>query len=134
MGKMAQQKASSPEVKKYAATIVTEHTQADKNAMALAKKRGATIPKQVAETDTEKAEMKANMDQMSKLKTMKGADFDTAFLAQMIQSHEAEVARIDTALAQTTDPDVKEYLTNARPIIQKHADQARELQKNAPSS
>jgi putative membrane protein len=44
MGKMGAERASSPAVKKYAQRLVNDHTKANQELMALAKRKGITLP------------------------------------------------------------------------------------------
>lgn len=134
MGKLAQTKGTAA-VKKYGEMLVKDHQQADKDALAFAKKHGtAMIPKEKPATDAEKQEDKDMMDQAAHLKTLKGADFDKDFLTMMVAGHEKELAKIDVAMGQTTDSDLKDMLSNVKPVLQRHADQARDLQKSSPSA
>ncbi len=134
MGKLAQQKGTAA-VKTYGQMLVKDHQQADKDAMALAKRHGsAMIPKETLATDAEKQEDKDTMTQAAHLKTLKGADFDKDFLTMMVAGHEKELAKIDVAMGQATDSDLKDALSNIKPVLQRHADQARDLQKSSPSA
>src|SRR5687768_12984664 len=84
MGNLAKKQGSAA-VKKYAAMLVTEHTKADKEYAALAKKKGmAKIPDEVPTTDAEKAEHTKMTEDMTKLKAAKGADFDALYLQLMV--------------------------------------------------
>ena len=134
LGKLAQTKGTAP-VKKYGEMLVKDHQQADKDALAFAKKHGtAMIPKEKPATDAEKQEDKDMMDQAAHLKTLKGADFDKDFLTMMVAGHEKELAKIDVAMGQTSDADLKDMLSNVKPVLQRHSDQARDLQKSSPSA
>jgi putative membrane protein len=135
MGKLAQQKGTAG-VKRYGETLVRDHGTADKDAMAFAKKHGlAKIPDDKPVTAADQQEMKDTMDQMAKLKTMKGADFDKTYLQMMVDGHEKELAKSDPLIAQATDPELKTMLEGRKTSLQRHADLAKELQKgNAQAS
>ena len=122
-GKLAQKKGSTQAVKSYGKMLVDDHGKNDKDILAFAKKHDQKIG-----ADMEKdADAK---DEMDKLKTMKGADFDREFLRQMADGHDKELAKIDSSLAQITDDDLSAMLEDMKPVLQKHADQARDLMKN----
>jgi putative membrane protein len=134
MGKLAQ-KQGSPAVQKYAAALVRDHTNADRDINALAKKKGATIPAEVGGSDADQQEMKDNMSAMDHVKTMKGKDFDKEFLSMMVTGHDKEIVRIDASIAQANDPDLQASLKQIKPVLQRHADMARDLEKsNAQAS
>jgi putative membrane protein len=135
MGRLAQRKGSNAAIKDYGKMLVNDHQKSDKNVMALAKKHGQTLPQETATNEMDKSEEKDNMDAMKRLQTLKGADFDRELLQIAVQAHEKELSRTDTAIGQVQDDDVKQLLKDVKPVLQRHADQARDLQKtNAQAS
>ncbi|CAN5914960.1 hypothetical protein BH11MYX3_BH11MYX3_29660 [soil metagenome] len=134
MGKLAQQRGGA-DVKKYGQTLVTDHTASDKDLTAFAKTKGvAKIPTDVPMSDTEKQDMKDGMTKMGELKRMKGAEFDRQFLMMMTTDHDKEIARLDAALPGIKDADLAMKMKDLRPVLQRHADTARELSKQAPTA
>lgn len=130
MGKLAQ-KQGTAKVKKYGAMLVKDHTAANKQVKAFAKKNGvAKIPDEVPATEAEKTAHDETMAAMTKMKTLKGAEFDREFLTMAIAEHDKAVARIDTSVAMVKNPDLTTLLNNLKPTLQRHADEARELQKS----
>ncbi|MEP6860105.1 MAG: DUF4142 domain-containing protein [Deltaproteobacteria bacterium] len=130
MGKLAQANGSAA-VKKYGATLVKDHTKGDKDITALAKKKGvATIPADMAMSEADK---KDQADMTSKLKGMKGADFDRMFLDMMSAAHDREITKIDADIAVVTDADLKTALQKTKPVLQSHSDTAKSLQKTLTS-
>ena len=129
-GKLAQKQGSTQAVKSYGQMLVKDHTQSDRDITAFAKKHGQTIPAEKATTDEQKKEMQDNKDAMVRLKNMKGADFDREFLQTMATGHDMELAKIDTFVGQVKDPELQTMLKDMKPVLQKHADQARDLSKN----
>lgn len=135
MGKMAQKMGGTKGVKDYGATLVKDHTQNDKDLSAFAKKHNATIGKEMPMNEQDAKDAKAQAEAMTKLRTMKGADFDREFLTMAVDGHEKELAKIDTNIGQVENPDLQMILKDFKPVLQKHADQARDLQKsNAQAS
>jgi putative membrane protein len=127
-------KSKSKEVKAYAKALTTDHTKAQKDLDAWAKAKKVKIPAVTPTTEAEKAEAKEHEELMAKLKTLKGAELDAAYLQAMFDGHTKEVARIDTALGTVADAEFKTYLTALKPIVQKHADDAKTLQTNTASA
>jgi len=134
MGKMAQTKSTTAGVKDYGKALVKDHLKADDDLTSLAKKRSYTIGKDKPKTDADKATMKDDENEMAKLATLKGADFDREFLSMMVVAHEREMAKLDTFISSATDADLKTALQDVKPVMQKHVDSAKDLQKNAPSA
>ena len=129
MGKMAQRQGTA-KVKTYGAMLIKDHTAAMKDLKAMAKKKGvAKIPADKPTSETMQKEHQDMMDAMARMKKLKGAEFDREFLTMMIADHDKEVSRVDAAMSTATDPELKTFLSSVRPTLQRHADQARELQR-----
>jgi putative membrane protein len=134
LGKLAQ-KSGTEAVKNYGSTLVSDHQSANKELLAFTKMRKlATIPADKPETNEDKQAHKDMQTKMANLKKLKGAEFDREFLTMMIADHDKELAKIDVAMGSAADPDLKTLLTGVKPVLQRHADQARDLQKNAPQA
>jgi putative membrane protein len=134
-GHLAQKKGTTQAVKSYGKMLVDDHTSNDKEIIAFAKKHGQKIGNEVAMNEADKQDEKDNKDAMARIKNMKGADFDREFLTTMAAGHDKELAKIDTAIGQVSDNDLATMLKDMKPVLQKHADQARELSKsNAQAS
>jgi putative membrane protein len=133
LGKLAKTNGTAS-TKAYGATLVKDHTANNTKLTALAKKKGvATIPAEEATTDEQKKDEQMMMDAMAKLKTLKGAAFDKELVPMMIEGHDKEVGRIDAAIASVKDADIVMHLKDTKPVVQRHADAARELQKKMVS-
>jgi putative membrane protein len=131
MGKLAQANGSAG-VKTYGATLVKDHTQGDKDVVALAvEKSVAKIPADMAISESDK---KADADMTAKMKAMKGAAFDKMFLDMMAAAHDRELTKIEADTAVTSDPDLKALLQKTKPVLQQHSDTAKSLQKTVTSS
>ncbi|MDX2088747.1 MAG: DUF4142 domain-containing protein [Kofleriaceae bacterium] len=131
MGMHAQKTAGAQVVKDYAKMLVADHQKADKDVMALAKKKGVNKMAKEPMTPEEKQVHEQSMAAMAKLKKLKGAAMDRMFLQLMVTDHARELANLDTSMAQVQDADLKMLLEQVRPVLQKHEDMARELQTMA---
>jgi putative membrane protein len=134
MGKLAQTKGSTQGVKTYGQMLVKDHQSADKDLLAFAKKNGATIPMFKPTTEADQKDEKDDKDMSAHVKTLKGADFDKDFLSMMVQGHEKVLAKLDTAMGMVGSDELKTLIGNVKPTVQKHADQARDLQKANPQA
>jgi len=125
------QKVGTAHVKDYAKTIVTDHQTADKDLTAFAKTHKlAAIPADKPATDADRQEDKDMTAAMTRIKTLKGAEFDKEYINMMVGGHDKELAKIDVSISGATDPDLKSMLQSVKPVLQRHADQARDLQKS----
>ena len=134
LGKAAQ-KSGTASVKSYAETLVKDHQSSDQDLTSFARSHKlGTIPADKPQADTDKQDQKAMMTQVAHLKTLKGAAFDREFLDMMATGHDKELAKIDVATGAASDPDLQTMLKSIKPVLQRHADQARDLQKNPQAS
>lgn len=110
MGKMAEQKAKSADVKKFGKTMVTDHSKANNQLMSLAKKKGVTL-------DTSKSSEK-----------MSDSDFDKEYMDQMVKDHEKDVAAFEKEAKNGKDADVKAWAGKTLPTLKKHLQMAKDIQ------
>ena len=111
MGKMGQKKAKNAEVKKFAARMVTDHSKANTQLKALAKKKGVTLD------NASPAEHK-----------MDDATFDKDYMDQMVKDHEKDVSKFEEQAKDGSDADVKAWANKTLPTLKKHLEMAKEIQ------
>ena len=111
MGKMAQQKGKSPEVKKIGTTMVTDHTKANNELMAIAKKKGVDLSKE-----------------KPKSHSMNDANFDKEYIDMMVKDHEKDLAAFQAEAKDGTDADVKAFASKTSAVIKKHLDMVKAAQ------
>jgi putative membrane protein len=134
LGKEAQRQGTA-KVKDYASTLINDHQTADKDLTAFAKAHHlTTIPADKPMTDADRQDQKDMTTAMAHLKTLKGAEFDKDYLNMMVSDHDKELTKIDVAISGATDSDLKSLLQSVKPVLQRHADQARDLQKSPQAS
>ena len=121
-GKLAQNKAQSEEVKKYAQHMVKDHGQMLEEQQQMAKTKNVEVPKQ-PKKDSQAA--------MKKLEGMSGEKFDQAFMDQMVKDHEKSLKLAQDASKNAKDPQVKQAAEKATPKIQEHLKMARQIQGSA---
>jgi putative membrane protein len=119
-GKLAAQKASSPEVKKFAQQMVDEHGKGLSEGEALARSKGMQPPS---------APSKKHQSAMKKLESMSGEEFDQAYMQQMVKDHEDTLKKLRAAAKDAKDPEVKAAATKKEPIVSQHLEMARSLSK-----
>ncbi|WP_394774241.1 DUF4142 domain-containing protein [Flavobacterium sp.] len=120
LGKLAQQKGTNPEVKKYGKMLVDEHTKAASEVSALAKAKNFTLPTSVTEDGKE---------EYNKLNEKSGADFDKKFADMMIDGHEKAIDKLKKAADKATDQDVKLWASNNIPGLTAHLEHAKMLKQ-----
>ena len=118
MGKLAQQKGQSAGVKKFAATLVADHTKAKNEVAALATKMSVSMP----------SDVKPDAQQMyDKLAQTTGADFDREFVNHMVEDHQKDIAAFRKE-ANAGDGSVSKLAAKQLPTLKKHLSIAQSLQ------
>lgn len=121
LGQLAQEKASDPKVKEFAAMMVKDHSAANDELEALAKSKNISLsPVPGISSRTNKAELQA----------LSGSSFDKAYLSKQVAAHKDTVALLQKEIAQGTDPDAKRLAQKVLPTVESHL---RAVQKMAAS-
>ena len=117
-GKVAQAKASSDEVKKFAQHMVDDHSKMLKEQETMAQSKGVALPKEAS---------KAEKSALKKLQSASGAQFDKSYMQQMVKDHEKALKLVQDTAKSAKDPELKQAAEQAAPEIQKHLDEAKEI-------
>lgn len=126
MGKMAAEKAASPDVKQFGQRMVDDHGKANTELKTLASSKGMTLP---ADLD---AAHKALSDRLAKLS---GAAFDRAYMQEMVKDHDKDVAAFKRASGTANDADLKAWAGKTLPTLEEHQKMAKSINaKLGPSS
>ena len=124
-GKLAAAKATNPEVKKFAQTMVTDHTGVNKQAVALVTRLKVTPE----DNDTAKSLYSGGTENVSNLKTLKGKDFDKAYIDHEVAYHQAVIDAVDkTLIPGAQNAELKALLVKVRPAFVAHLDHAKKIQ------
>jgi putative membrane protein len=116
LGKLAQQKASSPDVKQFGAEMVTDHTKLNMELGSVATASGLTVPTDLS--PQQEAEYK-------KLTNLSGPKFDTAYLKLMVKAHTGDLAAFQEEEASTQNQKLKKAVANAILIVKQHLNMAK---------
>ena len=113
LGQLAQQKAVNGKVKDFGAMMVTDHTKANNEMMALAKSKGITLPTAIG-SDEQKTK--------DGLSAKSGADFDKAYVSNMIDDHKNDIKEFEDASKNCKDADLKAFAVKTLPTLKMHLD------------
>jgi putative membrane protein len=117
-GRLAQKKASSDEVKKFAQHMVDDHGKMLDEQRSMAKSKSVSLPKQPK---------KEHQSALKKLEGASGGEFDRAYIEQMVKDHEKTLKLVQDAAKNAKDPELKQAAEKAAPEVQKHLDMAKQL-------
>jgi putative membrane protein len=129
MGRLAQQKGQSQEVKDLGAALVKDHTAANQKLQQLASSTGGPAG---SATGTEHAEhgdhahgKDAKHDQMmNKLQTQSGAEFDKAFVRMAIKDHKKDISEFEKARREVNQPQLTSFIDQTLPTLRNHLQMA----------
>ena len=126
-GKLAAGMASHADVKKFANTMVTDHTGVNKQAVALVTKLKVT-PEDNA---TAKSLYDGGKTNVANLKTLKGQDFDKAYIDHEVAYHMAVIDAVDkTLIPGAKNEELKALLVKVRPAFVAHLEHAKKIQSS----
>lgn len=125
-GKLAEEQSTRKDVKKFATDMVKAHTKMDEEGTKLAKKLKITAEDSAASNEIRQGGQEA----LTKLKGMKGAEFDQAYADGQVADHQKVLDTIDnTLLPSATDRQLKGMLKKARSTVASHLKHAEKLQE-----
>jgi putative membrane protein len=124
-GKLAASKGTNPEIKKFGQHMVTDHTGVNTQATALVTKLKVT-----PEDNATSQSLKAGGDKnIANLKSLKGAEFDKAYIDNEVTYHQAVIDAIDkTLVPNAQNAELKALLVKVRPAFVAHLEHAKMIQ------
>jgi putative membrane protein len=125
MGKLAQQKASSDQVKQFGARMAQDHSKSNEELKQLAQAKGVAVPA---------APNKSHHGDMEKLSKLSGAEFDRQYMAHMVSDHRKTVAEFKKASESAKDGEVKTFAGKTLPTLQEHLSQAQSINDSVKSA
>lgn len=124
--KVALNKTSNADVRTFATQMVDEHTKA--------KEAGAQLVAQASLTPAESpisTNLRANSDKViERLNAADAASFDQTYISAQVDQH-AEVLKLidDQLLPGASETPLRDHLTTARGLVQRHLEHAQRLKK-----
>jgi putative membrane protein len=130
IGKVAEGRASTSEVRAYADQLVQDHTNADQMVVAMAQKTGAHLHGSAAAAPAQGRHESAHrklLDQ--KLSSASGSGFDRLFLQQTSSDQEKLIRTLQQEREDASDDDLEALIDKIIPILQQHHELAQILMK-----
>ena len=118
LSELALKNASSKKIKEFAKIMVKDHTAAGKELQSMAATKGMALPASLGDKNQK------IYDDMSKLK---GADFDKAYIGQMVSDHNSAVSAFESMAKDSKDADVKAWAGKTLPTLIHHQGMAKAI-------
>jgi putative membrane protein len=116
--RLAEQKATSTDVKQFASRMMSDHTQANQELMQIAATKGITAPRTATRAEERK---------MESLRKLSGAQFDRQYAKEQVEDHEKTVALFRKESEAGQDSELKAYAQKYLPKLQQHLQMAESL-------
>jgi putative membrane protein len=117
--KLAQARGQSAQVKSYGKTLQRDHEKADRKILSFADKQGYKITAPPSDEDQQHT--------MDRLNTLRGKDFDQAFIDAMEDGHQKAIRMIEEARSSIDDKKTKALLTELLPELRHHQKMAHNI-------
>ena len=115
LSKLALTKSQSPEVKKLAQMIVTDHTKTNEELMKLAGTKNISVPAAISTNRQEKLN-----DFMKKT----GNDFDKDYTSYMVSDHKDDIDLYKKQAEKGKDPEIKAWAAGKVATLEQHLQMA----------
>lgn len=125
MAKLAEEKATNKEVKKFAEHMAKDHSKNNKAAMKLSRKLNMTPIENQASTEVRANDEKA----LASLQALNGPDFDRSYMAMQVNAHQKVLNDLDNVLIPgAKNEKLKKQLEKTRAKVAEHLEHAKEVQ------
>jgi putative membrane protein len=118
LGEVAEQRAQSEEVKKFAKRMVEDHSKAIEELKALGAREHINLPTNISHQHS--LRYKA-------LEKLSGPEFDRAYARDMVQDHQQDINEFKHGAATAQKPELKEFAQKTLPTLESHLEQAKEM-------
>lgn len=109
---LAAERASSPALRRFAQTIIEEHSRVGNELGRISADKGLVV--------LSVAPSASNEASYQRLNSLSGADFDREYLAAMSASHEESIRLFEQASAQLRDDDFRRFAASTLPTLRTH--------------
>lgn len=127
LGRLAEERAASPEVRAFAQTMVTDHTAVNERAGALAARLGVTPEENPVSRSLQEGAEEARRG----LEGLSGDAFDRAYMDREVAYHQAVLDALDgTLIPGASNAELRSLLEEVRPAIAAHLERARAIRSS----
>ena len=118
LGRLAAAQAVNPVVRQFGQRMVVDHGAASAQLEALAATKGIDLPKEPGPQ---------HRMAYDRLAALRGQDFDRAYVLDMVQDHDKDVAEFERARTAIRDALVKAWVVRTLPTLREHQRMAHQL-------
>ena len=111
ISRLADEKASSGDVKTFATTMIEDHGAANETLDGLVRAKRITLPKDMGTVHQEKLEQ---------LKELEGPQFDREYTMCQIKAHDEAIALFERATREARDREIRDFAVKTLPTLRRH--------------
>lgn len=120
LGQLAQEKASNPDVKSFAQSLVQDHQNANSQLMQIAQQKDVKLKEDKSKEDHE----------YKRLAKASGDEFDREFIKNQVKDHKKDIKMFEKAAKDSKDEDVRNFATQVLPKLREHLAMAQRLEQS----
>ena len=121
LSRLALERASIPEIKQFAQTMVTDHTKSTSLLKPIAVDHSVVL--------SENPEPQAD-ENFKRLEELSGAAFDRTYIEIMVTDHEEMLHAFEAEAAKAADSKLKDFIATVQPIVAHHLEMAKAIRQN----
>lgn len=121
LAELAGQNATNPRVKEFAAMLLKDHRKSSEELKSIAREKNINVPANLDEKHLNKVE---------ELKLETGAEFDKAYLKELVECHESDVDLYQKQAENGKVPELKSFASKNLPVLLVHRDSVKAIQKD----
>jgi putative membrane protein len=111
LGQLAMKNANAPQVRQFGQQMVTDHTQANQELQVVARQQNLTLPDKPNPVSHAKEQ---------RLQAVTGTTLDTAYVRDMVQDHQQNIADFQQEATSGKDPALMAYAHKYLPVLKHH--------------
>jgi putative membrane protein len=125
LGRLAQQKAASDQVKQFGQRMVDDHSKANDQLRSIAQQKGIDLPQDLP------AEAQQTYDE---LQQKSGHDFDQTYMDLMVEDHHKAIDLFQQEAKSGKDADLENFAEETLPTLQEHLQLAQQTQEQVTAA
>jgi putative membrane protein len=125
LGELAEQQAKSTNVKDFGQRMVEDHGKANDKLKQIADQKGIELPQDLPK------DARATYED---LQGKSGAEFDQAYIGEMVSDHEDAVAAFEDYVENAKDPELRSFAEETLPTLKEHLDQANQTREQVAAA
>jgi putative membrane protein len=125
LGELAQLRAASDEVQQFGQRMVEDHGQANEQLTQIMQDKGIELPEEMP---------KEGQELHDELQQKSGAEFDQAYMDEMLGDHQADIEAFQQYAETGQDPDLRGFAEQALPVLEQHRRLAQQTQEQVTAA